>query len=157
MKGVFKAWQTSTAWKVFIFGDILVRIFRIRAEYGEILIQSKCRKIQTRKTLNTGTFHSVILFGNFFAKIVNGFQPFRFRFWIRLWIWRISSSQGDQQNNCFEKVLQTDSFYGKVTEPYFTEHLRATAFELDYFLTFTLVWKGIPFFGWSQEIKKQLL
>ena len=43
--------------------------FRIRTEYGEIqsvsLIQSKCGKIQTRKTQKTGTFHGL---GIFFAR-----------------------------------------------------------------------------------------
>ena len=52
-------WNFYTVWKVFVFGILLVRIFRIWTEYGEIHIQSKCGKIRTRKTPNTDTFHAV--------------------------------------------------------------------------------------------------
>ena len=41
------SWETTTAWKLSVFGVFLVHI------------QSECRKIQTRKTLNTDTFHAV--------------------------------------------------------------------------------------------------
>ena len=53
-----------TAWKVSVFGVVLVRIFPAfglnTESYGESLcIRSECRKIRTRKTPNTGTFYAV--------------------------------------------------------------------------------------------------
>ena len=54
--------KRDTAKKVPVFGVFLVRISRIRTEYGEILrIHSKCGKVPTRKTSNTDTFHAVRL------------------------------------------------------------------------------------------------
>ena len=61
-----------TAYKVFVLGVILVRIFpsfsRIRTEYGEILrisldsvrMWENAGKMRTRITPNTGTFYAVI-------------------------------------------------------------------------------------------------
>ena len=54
-----------TAWKVSVFEVLLVRIFRIRTDYGEMLrislhMQSECRKKKTRKTSSTHTFHAVM-------------------------------------------------------------------------------------------------
>ena len=49
-----------TAWKVSVFGVILVRIFSYSHWIGVSLrIQSKCGKIRTRITPNTDTFYAV--------------------------------------------------------------------------------------------------
>ena len=53
---------TPTAWKVSIFGVILVRIFSHSDWCGVSLrIQSKCGKMRTRVTLNTDTFYVVLM------------------------------------------------------------------------------------------------
>ena len=48
------SWYSEFFWSVFS---------RIRTEYGEVgvylRIQSRCGKMRTRKTPNTGTFHAV--------------------------------------------------------------------------------------------------
>ena len=53
-----------TSWKVSVFGVFLVLVFPhsdwIRRETVSLRIQSKCGKIQTRKTSNTDTFHVMI-------------------------------------------------------------------------------------------------
>ena len=56
-----------TVWKVSVFRVFLVRIFPAfglsKKIYGvNLLIQSECGKLRTRKTLNTDTFYTVISF-----------------------------------------------------------------------------------------------
>ena len=48
-----------TAWKVSVFGVILVRIF-LNSDWVSLRIQSECRKAQIRITPNTDTFYTVI-------------------------------------------------------------------------------------------------
>ena len=61
---IMKKWETLsiifTTWKVFVFGVILVLIFHIRTEYGEILpvFSPNCGKMWTRITPNTDTLRS---------------------------------------------------------------------------------------------------
>ena len=50
-----------TAWKMSLFGVFLVRIFPHFGYSVSLQIQSKSRKIRTRKTPNTDTFHAVVL------------------------------------------------------------------------------------------------
>ena len=53
-----------TSWKVSVFGVFLVLVFQhsdwIRRDTASLRIQSKCGKIQTRKTSDTDTFHAMI-------------------------------------------------------------------------------------------------
>ena len=52
---------TNTAWKVSVFGVILVGIFPYSdwIQRDTLHFQSECPKIRTRKTPNTGFFHAV--------------------------------------------------------------------------------------------------
>ena len=53
-----------TAWKVSVFGVLLVRTFPHLAEYSHsvsLRIQSECGKIRTRKTPNKDTFLAVLM------------------------------------------------------------------------------------------------
>ena len=59
----FETSNHCIAWKVFVFGLFLIRIFQLSKRYSVSLrIQSKCGKIQNRKTPNTDTFHAVLRF-----------------------------------------------------------------------------------------------
>ena len=56
-------WTSRTVWKVSLFGVFLVRIVQhldwIRKDTSYLCIQSKCGKIQTRKTPNTDSSRNV--------------------------------------------------------------------------------------------------
>ena len=58
--------KNYTAWKVSVFGVFLVHIFPhsdwIQRDTPCLSLQSQCRKIRIRKTLNTNTFYAVLFF-----------------------------------------------------------------------------------------------
>ena len=72
--------STHTAWKMSVFGVILVRIFQhsdwIRRDTVSLHIQSECGKIWTRITPNTVTFYAVtyVDFCIFLCRTLNNFH-----------------------------------------------------------------------------------
>ena len=72
---------SNTAWKVSVFGVILVRVFphsnwvSLRIQSKSFRIKSECGKIRTRITPNTGNFYAVKV-----PKVILAFLSFVKRF-----------------------------------------------------------------------------
>ena len=108
----------SNAWKVSVFGVFPVRIFShsdwILGYFLSLRIQSKCGKVQTRKTPNPGTFHAVIS-SPFLRILVTDIEKLgnldvRMRFWFQVFPdiseLRILNFKNQQKLNC------NQSFFG---------------------------------------------
>ena len=66
---------TQTLREKYPYSELFWSVFScIRTEYGEIRMQSKCRKIRTRITPNTDTFHAVRIFIGFPILCIAGLE-----------------------------------------------------------------------------------